>query len=99
MDRSAQVRTRDLKQTMDLLQGLECIMTSFHNEQRGRNEPDPLLEELVAIHGHGYNWEALRYKMVSARAGRTSLRRPSNFGLVCSRHTTRPTAEAGQRRK
>ena len=37
-------------------------MTSFHNEQRGRDEPDPLLEELAGIHGHGYNWEALRYQ-------------------------------------
>ena len=59
---TAQIRTRDLEQALDLLDGLVRILHSFHEEQRGRHEPDPLIDELVGIHGHGYNWEALRYQ-------------------------------------
>ena len=62
MTASAQIRTRDLGQALDLLDGLERIMASFHQEQRGRHEPDPIVQELEAITSHGYNWEALRYQ-------------------------------------
>lgn len=59
---NAQIRTRDLGQALDLIDGLERIMASFHEEQRGRHEPDPIVQELEAITSHGYNWEALRYQ-------------------------------------
>ncbi len=57
-----QVRTRDLAQALDLLEGLQHILSSFHEDERGKIAPDPLLQELEGIHGHGYNWEALRYQ-------------------------------------
>jgi len=62
MTANAQIRTRDLGQALDLLDGLERIMASFHQEQRGRREPDPIVQELEGITRHGYNWEALRYQ-------------------------------------
>jgi hypothetical protein len=62
MTTNAQIRTRDLGQAVDLLEGLQRIMASFHQEQRGRHEPDPIVQELEAITSHAYNWEALRYQ-------------------------------------
>jgi hypothetical protein len=59
---SAHIRTRDLGQALDMLEGLQRIMTSFAAEQRGRHAADPLLVALRGIHGHGYNWESLRYQ-------------------------------------
>ncbi len=55
-----QIRTGDLEQTLDLLEGLQRILTSFHREQRGRTGPDRLMHELVAIDSHGDTWESLR---------------------------------------
>lgn len=59
---TARIRTRDLRQALDMLEGLQGIMTSFHAEQRGKHARDPLLNELGGIHSHGYNWESLRYQ-------------------------------------
>jgi hypothetical protein len=58
----AKVRTTDLEEALDYLEGLSVIMRSFDESGRGREGRDMLLEGLQAMDSEGRNWEPLRYQ-------------------------------------
>jgi hypothetical protein len=58
----AKVKTTDLEEALDYLEGLSVIMRSFDESGRGREGRDMLLEELRAMDSEGMNWEPLRYQ-------------------------------------
>jgi hypothetical protein len=60
--REAHVKTQDLEEALDYLEGLIIILESFHKEDRGRNAVDALLTDLQNMDSQGMNWEPLRYQ-------------------------------------
>jgi hypothetical protein len=60
--KNATVRTVDLAEALDYLEGLIVILRFFHDEERGSRESDELLDQLQAVHGFGMKWEPLRYQ-------------------------------------
>jgi hypothetical protein len=58
--RRAHIATDDLEQALDYLEGLVLILDHFHHEKRGRDNADPLLQNLENMDSHGGNWAPLR---------------------------------------
>lgn len=60
---TASVRTQDLEAVLDYLQGLESILRTLHDEERGREGADSLVRQLEQMDGFSpEHWEALRYQ-------------------------------------
>ena len=67
MKPDAKVRSTDLEEALDYLEGLSVIMRFFDESERGREGRDMLLEELRAMDSAGTNWDALRYQPVAGQ--------------------------------
>jgi hypothetical protein len=65
MNPDAKVKTTDLEQALDYLEGLSFIMRSFAESSRGREGRDMLLEGLEAMDSGAMSWEPLRYQAVA----------------------------------
>ena len=63
MNPDANVRTTDLEEALDYLEGLSVIMRFFDESGRGREGRDMLLEGLQVMDSGGMNWEPLRYQV------------------------------------
>ena len=67
MTPDAKIRTTDLEQALDYLEGLSFIMHSFDESHRGCDSRDMLLEGLEAMDSGAMSWEPLRLQAVSGR--------------------------------
>lgn len=61
--RRAHISTDDLEQALDYLEGLVVILDQFHQDKRGRDDADPLLQSLENMDSQGGNWAPLRYQI------------------------------------
>jgi len=59
--RIATVRTDDLEEALDYLEGLVLILSAFHSGHEGLDQRPGLLAALQSMDSHGMNWEPLRY--------------------------------------
>jgi len=62
MKPDAKIKTTDLEQALDYLEGLSVIMRSFDEDSRGREGRDMLLEGLQAMDSGAMSWEPLRHQ-------------------------------------
>jgi hypothetical protein len=67
MTPDAKIKTTDLEQALDYLEGLSFIMRSFDESHRGCNSRDMLLEGLEAMDSGAMSWEPLRLQAVAGR--------------------------------
>ena len=62
MNPDAKIKTTDLEQALDYLEGLSFIMRSFAESSRGSEGRDMLLEGLEAMDSGAKSWEPLHYQ-------------------------------------
>ena len=62
MNQDAKIKTTDLEQALDYLEGLSFIMRSFDEDSRGREGRDMLLEGLQAMDSGAMSGEPLRHQ-------------------------------------
>jgi hypothetical protein len=67
MKPDAKIRTSDLEQALDYLEGLSFIMRSFDEDNRGREGRDMLLEGLQAMDSGAMSWEPLRHQAATGQ--------------------------------
>lgn len=58
---NATVRTADVRQALDFLDGLELILRVFDERSAGEDVRPALLAALQSMDSEGHNWEPLRY--------------------------------------
>jgi hypothetical protein len=62
MKQTLMVKTTDLEEALDCLEGLSVIMRFFGERDGGRQERDMLVERLQAMDSGAMNWKPLRYQ-------------------------------------
>lgn len=62
MKPNASVRTSDLEEALDYLEGLMVILRRLDDEERGRFGDDELLAQLDQLRSFGMPWQPLRYQ-------------------------------------
>jgi hypothetical protein len=58
----AKVRTADLEEALDYLEGLLVILRQFHDGAPDHDQRAQLVVALMSMDSHGMNWEPLRYE-------------------------------------
>jgi len=67
MKPDAKIKTTDLEQALDYLEGLSFIMRSFDESSRGREGRDILLEGLQAMDSGAMSWKPLRHQAAAGQ--------------------------------
>ena len=67
MKPDAKIKTTDLEQALDYLEGLSFIMRSFDEDSRGREGRDMLLEGLRALDSGAMSWDHLRHQAAAGQ--------------------------------
>ena len=67
MKPDAKIKTTDLEQALDYLEGLSFIMRSIDESSRGREGRDILLEGLQAMDSGAMSWKPLRHQVAAGQ--------------------------------